>query len=393
MKSTTGASGPQATVQKQFGLINLLKAGAAQLIVLHHLAFYGPMADQARPLMPALIDWLDDYARIAVQVFLAVGGFLAAKSLSPQAHPGIVKPLGTIWRRYIKLAPPFMVAMLLAIAASALASQWMTHDSISPPPNLSQLGAHLLLLHGVLGYESLSAGAWYVAIDFQLYALTTLLLWGAGRFTGRFAGQRSRSWLMPVLVTLGVCASLLYFNRDAAWDEWAPYFFGSYALGMLAWWASDSTRRPGEVTLLLAMMVLPTLVALAIDFRSRIAVALVVACVLFLFGRNRLASCRSQGWTLVNRMATISFSVFLVHFPVCLVVNAAFTRFVSDQPHEQALGMLVAWAASLAAGAAFYRWVELPLGRVLASRPQPASRLRSSAKTALLRAEFSTSKH
>jgi peptidoglycan/LPS O-acetylase OafA/YrhL len=339
--------------------------------------------------MPALIDWFDDYARIAVQVFLAVGGFLAAKSLSPQAHPGIGNPVGTIWRRYIKLAPPFMVAMLLAIAASALASQWMTHDSISPPPNLSQLGAHLLLLHGVLGYESLSAGAWYVAIDFQLYALATLLLWGAGRF----AGQRSLPWLMPVLVTLGVCASLLYFNRDAAWDEWAPYFFGSYALGMLAWWASDSTRRPGEVTLLLAMMVLPTLVALAIDFRSRIAVALVVACVLFLFGRTRLASCRSQGWTVVNRLAAISFSVFLVHFPVCLVVNAAFTRFVSDQPHEQALGMLVAWAASLAAGAAFYRWVELPLGRVLAAAPKPVPTPRFSAKAARLRAEFSVSKH
>jgi peptidoglycan/LPS O-acetylase OafA/YrhL len=381
MKVTTGAS--------QFGLINLLKAGAAQLIVLHHLAFYGPMADQARPLMPALIDWLDDYARIAVQVFLAVGGFLAAKSLSPQAHPGIVNPLGTIWRRYIKLAPPFMVAMLLAIAASALASQWMTHDSISPPPNLSQLGAHLLLLHGVLGYESLSAGAWYVAIDFQLYALATLLLWGTGRFTG----QRSVPWLMPVLVTLGVAASLLYFNRDAGWDEWAPYFFGSYGLGMLAWWASDAARRPGDATLLLAMMVLPTLAALGVDFRSRIAVALVVACVLFLFGRIRLASGRSQGWALVNRLATISFSVFLVHFPVCLVVNAVFTRFVSDQPHAQALGMLLAWAASLAAGAAFYRWVEAPLGRVLASRPKPVLYARLPAKTALLRAAFSAPKH
>jgi peptidoglycan/LPS O-acetylase OafA/YrhL len=368
MSLTTGARGPQATVRTQFGLINLLKAGAAQLIVLHHLAFYGPMADQARPLMPALIDWLDDYARIAVQVFLVVGGFLAAKSLSPQAHPGIGNPLGTIWRRYIKLAPPFMVAMLLAIAASALASQWMTHDSISPPPNLSQLGAHLFLLHGVLGYESLSAGAWYVAIDFQLYALATLLLWGAGRL----AGQRFLHWLMPVLITLGVCASLLYFNRDAAWDEWAPYFLGSYGLGMLAWWASDAARRPGDVMLLLAMMVLPTLVALGVDFRSRIAVALVVACVLFLFGRTKLESCRGQGWAVVNRLATISFSVFLVHFPVCLVVNAAFTRFVSEQPHAQALGMLLAWAASLMAGAAFYRWVEVPLGRVLASsRPKP----------------------
>jgi peptidoglycan/LPS O-acetylase OafA/YrhL len=381
MKVTTGASGSHGTVQKQFGLINLLKAGAAQLIVLHHLAFYGPMADQARPLMPALIDWLDDYARIAVQVFLAVGGFLAAKSLSPQAHPGLVNPLGAIWRRYIKLAPPFMVAMLLAIAASALASQWMMHDSISPPPSLSQIGAHLLLLHGVLGYESLSAGAWYVAIDFQLYALATLLLWGAGRF----AGQRFLPWLMPVLVTLGVCASLLYFNRDAGWDEWAPYFFGSYGLGMLAWWASDPARRPGDVTLLLAMMVLPTLVALGIDFRSRIAVALVVACVLFLFGRTKLASCRSQGWAVVNRLATISFSVFLVHFPICLVVNAAFSRFVSDQPHAQALGMLVAWAASLAAGAAFYRWVEVPLGRVLALQTKPVLGRPYTAKPTTLR--------
>jgi peptidoglycan/LPS O-acetylase OafA/YrhL len=79
-------------------------------------------------------------------------------------------------------------------------------------------------------------------------------------------------------------------------------------------------------------------------------------------------------------MATISFSVFLVHFPVCLVVNAAFTRFVSDQPHEQALGMLLAWAASLAAGAAFYRWVELPLGRVLTLQARPVLTRRYTAK-------------
>jgi peptidoglycan/LPS O-acetylase OafA/YrhL len=353
----------------QFGLINLLKAGAAQLIVLHHLAFYGPMADQARPLMPGLIDWLDEYGRIAVQVFLVVGGFLAAKSLAPRVHPGVNNPIGTIWRRYIKLVPPFMAAMLLAIGASAIASQWMTHESISAPPTLSQLSAHLLLLHDVLGYDALSAGAWYVAIDFQLYALVTLLLWGVDRI----AGQRFQTWLVPALVASGVSASLLYFNRDAGWDVWAPYFFGSYGLGMLAWWASDPTRKPGEVALLLAIIVVPTLVALNIEFRSRIAVALVVACVLFRFGRIKLADVRSQAWGLVNRMATISFSVFLVHFPVCLVVNAAFTRFVPDQPHEQALGMLVAWMASLAVGAAFYRWVEAQLGRMLTMQTQSAT--------------------
>jgi hypothetical protein len=34
--------------------------------------------------------------------------------------------------------------------------------------------------------------------------------------------------------------------------------------------------------------------------------------------------------------------------------------------------MLVAWIASRAAGAAFYRWVEVPLGRVLMSFTRPA---------------------
>jgi len=371
MHSKNGAvqtPGSQPAPQKQFVLINLLKAGSAQLIVLHHLAFYGPMSDHARTIMPALIDWLYDYARIAVQVFLVIGGFLAAKSLSPQGLPGLANPLQAIWRRYMKLAPPFIVAMLLAVVASAVASLWMTDDSISAPPTMGQLLSHVLLLHGVLGYESLSAGAWYVAIDFQLYALMTLLLW----LPTRVAGKGLQAWLAPALVVIGVSASLLYFNRDADWDVWAPYFFGSYGLGALAWWASDPKRKPGAVILLLLAMVLPAALALGLDFRSRIAVAAVVACVLFLFGRARLTSCAGGALGLVNELAKISFSVFLVHFPVCLVVNAAFTQFVSEQPQLQALGMLVAWGASLWVGKVFFNRVEKPLSCALAVRATPA---------------------
>lgn len=362
MKVGGGAvPGSDRTIDTQFGLINLLKAGAAQLIVLHHLAYYGPMADNARPMMPALIDWLDSDGRIAVQVFLVIGGFLVAKSLSPQGHPGLADPIGTVWRRYAKLAPPFVVAMLLAIGASAWARTWMTHDSISDSPGLLQMAAHVLLLHGVLGYESLSAGAWYVAIDFQLYAAMSLLLW----LCGRVAGERRLPWLMPAVIAFGVSVSLLYFNLDEDWDDWAPYFFGSYGLGVMAWWASDPSRRPRTVALLLVVILLPTLAALFLDFRSRIAVALVVACLLFLFGRARPIFSFGCASSLLNGLARISYSVFLVHFPVCLVVNAAFSRFIPAQPHLQAVGMLVAWAASLAVGAAFFRWVEVPLGRVL----------------------------
>jgi peptidoglycan/LPS O-acetylase OafA/YrhL len=350
----------QETVKPQFGMINMLKAGAAQLIILHHLAFYGPMSDHARTLLPALIDWLGGSARIAVQVFLVIGGFLAAKSLSPSGHHGYADPLGAISRRYAKLAPPFLAATLLAAVASTLAALWMTHDSISAPATLNQLSAHALLLHGVLGYPALSAGAWYVAIDFQLYGMVVLLLWLAGRL----AGTDRKPWLMPLVVSIGVSLSLLYFNLDADWDNWAPYFFGSYGLGLMAWWASDQRRNPGAVAWLMAMGLLPVLTALVLEFRSRIALALVVACVLFLFGRARTIS-RGRAWAVVNNLGRISYAVFLIHFPVCLLVNAAFTRFVPPEPELQAFGMLVAWGASLAAGAVFHRWVEIPLGRMV----------------------------
>lgn len=360
----TAAAVSQAHLENrpQFGWINGLKAGAAQLIVLHHLAFYGPMSDYVQPLWPELLGWLGGSARIAVQVFLVIGGFLVAKSLSPAGRPGIANPLQAVWRRYAKLAPPFLAATLLAAIITPVAGIWMQHDSMSAAVTLGQLSAHALLLHGVLGYESLSAGAWYVAIDFQLYLLTVSLLW----LSGRVAGQWRRHWLMPLAVTVGIAFSLLYFNLDADWDNWAPYFFGSYGLGMLAWWGSDPARKPGAMTVLMAMAAVPVLLALAVDYRSRIALALIVACALFLFGRVRTPA-QGGAWNIINTLGRISYAVFCLKKKISLLVNALFITYVPLEPEWQALGMLTAWGASLAAGAAFYRWVEVPLGRVMGS--------------------------
>ncbi|WP_426342186.1 acyltransferase family protein [Pseudoduganella sp. S-14] len=348
-------------------MINLLKAVAAQLIVLHHLAFYGPMADHVRLILPDLIDWLAGSARIAVQVFLVVGGFLAAKSLAPSAQPVMVDPLGAVWRRYAKLAPPFIAATLIAALASAFASQWMDHPSISAPVTVGQLAAHAVLAHGVLGFPSLSAGAWYVAIDFQLYAMVVAILWLAARISGPVR----RAWLVPSLVAIGSALSLLHFNLDADWDNWGPYFFGSYSLGLAAWWAGDPRRKTSGAVLVQAAIFLPALLALAVNFRSRLALAMMVACALVIFGRMQFSG-EGRLLAVVNSLARTSYAVFLIHFPVCLLVNAAFTRFVPADPVLQGAGMLVAWGASLLAGAAFHRWIEVPLGRLLHT-PSPAA--------------------
>ncbi len=50
--------------------------------------------------------------------------------------------------------------------------------------------------------------------------------------------------------------------------------------------------------------------------------------------------------------------MFLVHFPVCLVVNALVFHLAAHQPVLNALGMVAAWLLSNAAGALFHRYVE-----------------------------------
>jgi len=63
-------------------------------------------------------------------------------------------------------------------------------------------------------------------------------------------------------------------------------------------------------------------------------------------------------------LGQISYSVFLLNFPVGLVVNAAFTRFAPASPLVQTVGVLVAWLACNLAGALFCHQVEHRLRRL-----------------------------
>jgi peptidoglycan/LPS O-acetylase OafA/YrhL len=334
----------------RLAFIDALKAIGSQLIVLHHLAFYGPMSDVAHDLAPAIISWLSQDARIAVQIFLVIGGFLAAKALAPHGKLLAGNPLALLYSRYFKLAVPYVAALIFAIMCSTLAGQLMDHDSIPAAPSLPQLAAHALLLQNLFGLDALSAGVWYIAIDFQLFTLLLGTLWLARRVGTRINGTR----IVGVLfVTLLAGASLFFFNRDSAWDDWALYFFGSYALGVLAYWTSSHKHNADW----LSVIAVAVGVALLIDFRSRIVVALLIALALGIARRTGgLETWPRNG--VIAYLGQISYSVFLVNFPVALVVNALFAYFAPDNVLANALGMLVAWLACILVGAAFHRHVE-----------------------------------
>lgn len=344
--------------------LDALKALGAQLIVLHHFCNYGPLAEAAHRLAPALAGWFYDYARMAVQVFLVLGGYLAMQGLKPAMRQGSASLGRALLGRYLRLALPLLAALLLAMGAALLARQWLQADFIPAAPRWGQALAHALLLHDVAGTEALSAGLWYVAIDLQLYALLALLLW-LGQRGGRPAPAL---WLVAALML----ASLLHFNRDERWDIWGLYFFGSYALGALAWRAARA-QRPARW---LGLLALAAVLALALEWRTRIAVALGVALLLGLLQWRGHAAGRLPA-RLARPLHTLgrsSYALFLVHFPVLLLGNALYARLGQDSLQAAALWLLLGWLASVALALGFERWVERPLVRYAALRPALGNR-------------------
>lgn len=342
-------------------LIDVIKGMACAAIVWHHLAFYGPMSDIAQPLAPALIAWLYDYGRLAVQVFLVLGGYLAAGSLAPKGIARFDHAGPAIAKRFVRLVVPYAVALLLSVLAAALVRPFIDHPSVPQSPSVGQLVANALLLQDIVGEDALSAGVWYVAIDFQLFALTVLVLAGVRALPGARA-QRHAARAFQCLVVVGVAASLWAFNRMAALDMWALYFMGSYGLGMLAYWAVQAAAPWRWV----AVMAVLSGIALVLDFRGRIALALFTA--LCLVGALRAARVRvwrkgaatavSRGMAPLAQLGQMSYSVFLVHFSVCLLVNASVSSVWPEAPLANALGMVLAFALSLVAGRVLYLRVE-----------------------------------
>jgi peptidoglycan/LPS O-acetylase OafA/YrhL len=362
-------------------LLDAVKGLACLVIVGHHLTRYGPMPEIAFPLAPALIHWLSTDGRLAVQVFLVIAGFLAAGSIAPPGRLNTTNPVARVARRYGRLVMPYLAALTFSVVVAALVRPWLHDDAVPGAPDLMQLVAHGLLLQDLLGYDALSAGVWYVAIDFQLFVLALAVVGFAAWMERRWAARGVRNardtldraahdlrahWLAVAIVLGLATGSLVFFNLHAELDATALYFFGAYGLGMLTFWIGCADRpgragNPASWRVGLFLLALLGASALAFDWRSRIAIALVTALAIAAAQHLRwLESPRWPAWARpLAQLGRMSYSLFLIHFPVILLVSALVGRWAPAAPWVDAMGMLAALALSLAAASLLYRRVEL----------------------------------
>ena len=336
-------------------LLDLLKAIGCVLIVLHHLAFYGPMSDVVVEQWPLVIDWLTDHGRLAVQLFLVCSGYLTAAALARRPEVDARRLLTLAGRRYLRLAMPLLVALSVAVLVTEWIRPGFDHPSLSGTPDGWQVMAHVFFLQHVLDMEALSAGVWYVAIDFQLYLMALLVLWGVGLWGRWQPGWRLEPLRLQLIVGLTV-VSLVRWNLNTDLDLYGVYFFGSYGMGWLAWRARQSRIPPKGWAVLLGL----GLLALWVDPRWRIATAWAVAMLLAAAPQAWLQPSVVHGWWqgAISRLARISYSVFVIHYAVSLAVSAWISQRWPQSVAWNAAGMALALGLSVVAGAWLYRWTE-----------------------------------
>jgi peptidoglycan/LPS O-acetylase OafA/YrhL len=323
--------------------VDVLKVVAAQLIVWHHFSAYGPMADTMTLAWPQLMEWLYRYARQAVQVFLVIGGYLAAQSLM---HKPITHPLISIVKRYLRLVPFYVLALALISVSVAMSRDTIHATWLPSEPSFLQFLTHGLLLHDLLGFEALSSGAWYVAIDFQLYALLIVLC---------HVLQTESHKRLSLMVALLCAASMWHFNRVDELDIWAIYFFAAYGLGVLAAWAKRSVfeTRVFWVTALLAVG------ALWLEYRTRLSIALVTAVWLVIKPKGMVH------WTpikrVVHRLSNSAYVLFLTHFGVIVLFSDMWNKSHFYDPDMAFALTGFAWLCCVGMGLFLHEKVEVPM--------------------------------
>jgi hypothetical protein len=229
-------------------------------------------------------------------------------------------------------------------------------DWMPGPFEWTRFLAHASLTQGIFNEESISAGVWYVAIDFQLYAML-LFCWVCAR--NAFAPlhmQASFRWIF----TMMCLSSLWYFNRFEAWDNWGIYFVGAYGLGVAVAWTRTHERGVIWYGFLLSMAV-----TACICFpRGRIALAIVVSMILYVDQANPLAwplRFRAQ----MRQWADASYAVFLTHFIWIMLASALWTALDMHGWGVSLAMAILCWLASNVAGRWLHLGVELPLQRCL----------------------------
>jgi hypothetical protein len=335
--------------KNHFFTIDLLKSLAVQIIILHHLSNYGEISYAARELWPAFFEWLGNYGRFAVQIFLVMGGYLAIKNISTQVSSNGLWL--TVLNRYLRLVPTYFTALLFTILCALVARYFNYQLYMGQPETIWQVLSHLLLLQQILGFESISLGVWYVAIDWQLYVFLAMI----------FFLLKSYRWSILVL-SIFMLAAFSYYSQRVEFEDYFIYFIGVYGLGMIAFLCDDNLHEPTKVIAKILFVFFGVIIFSSVLFDLSIKNVLAYSVALLLIWRGKRPYKESSiKWAkFLIWISQRSYCAFLMHFSFILLGNTVYFLLDLHSSKFAIVMMVMIMIASWVAAHFLYQRIEYP---------------------------------
>lgn len=345
----------------RFAFVDALRGLAALAVACHHIDRFGPLSDAVWQIKTDFIAALLENGRVGVKVFFVISGFVIAYSV----RKAWVTPsyLGNFaLRRSIRLEPPYWVTIILVLILNQIAV-WLAIEPPGTDTSILQLLAHIIYVQEIAGFDHISVGFWTLCIELQFYLLFVVLLGVAQRLSLVKTPWGSPSPGMSLAIVFLPLALWSMFNAslidESINSSWITRYFWTFFLGALVCWTLDGRMKPWLLWMYLG----------ALGFRLGwfqtfdAGIALATGLAIYVAGRmNRLGTWLNWGW--LQYLGKISYSLYLIHYPVSHVVSNFGYWLTGDSAAFGVMWMVLSLGLSIGAAHLLYLCIEAPSVRL-----------------------------
>jgi peptidoglycan/LPS O-acetylase OafA/YrhL len=324
-----------------------------------------------------------------VDFFFVLSGFVLAHAYgerlrsSEAAVPFLIRRFGRLYPLHL-----FTLGVLLVLEIAKLGVMMSLHVGAGTEPftqenSLVALGANLVLLNGVglLHYYSWNGPSWSISTEFWVY-LAFLAVCLAGKPVSRWLALAIALLTGGLLLAVDIVPWKLHVYDGLGLLRCVFGFFLGTLTHALYQWSRDSIQRlpPGGEWLAVG---LAALVFFDLLPWPALTSPLAFAAVIWVFAFESGGFSRALSTPAPLYLGTISYSAYLVHFPILAVLNGVcrvadrklhLNLYVPTASAESADGLLLNFGSPwitdavevlyvllvIAVASGTYRWIEAP---------------------------------